>query len=323
MLSLVIPVYRNQDNLPRLFQALDGLAARLPDGLEVVFVIDGSPDQSLDIIRKHVQTWPVRSQVIELSRNFGSFAAIAAGLRHAEGPYLAVMAADLQEPPELVLSFHRLLASGEADVVLGYRSRRSDPLLSRALSSVFWSVYRRMVSSDMPAGGIDVFGCTSAVRDELVALNESNTNLIALLLWVGFRRRFVPYERQERQEGRSAWTLGRKVRYALDSIFNFTDLPVRALLWLGVIGTTLALVAGVTVFVGWWTERIPVLGYTPLMLVVTFFGGLTALGLGLVGQYLWLTLQNARRRPNYIVRSAQTRSGESTDQPRTSDRNVS
>lgn len=314
MLSLVIPVYRNQENLPRLFQAIDGLASRLPATLEVVFVVDGSPDRSLEIIRGHVETWPVRTQVIELSRNFGSFAAIAAGLRHADGSFIAVMAADLQEPPELVLDFHRILSSGEAEVVLGYRSRRADPLWSRALSAVFWSVYRRMVSSEMPAGGVDVFGCTSDVRDQLAGLNESNTNLIALLLWVGYKRSFVPYERQARQEGQSGWTMGRKIRYALDSIFNFTDLPVRALLWLGTIGTTLALIAGVTVFAGWLMGRIPVLGYTPLMLVMTFFGGLTALGLGIVGQYLWLTLQNARRRPNYIVRSIQRR---------TSDRNVS
>jgi hypothetical protein len=176
-----------------------------------------------------------------------------------------------------------------------------------------------MVSSDMPAGGVDVFGCTSTVRDELVALPESNTNLVALLFWVGFRRAFVPYERQARQEGQSGWTMGRKIRHALDSIFNFTDLPVRALLWLGAVGTTMASIAGVTVFVAWWLGHVPVLGYTPLMLVVTFFGGLTALGLGIVGQYLWLTLQNARRRPNYIVRSAKT----TGDQPRTSDRNVS
>src|SRR5262245_50565058 len=115
MLSLVVPVYRNEENLPRLFAAIDGLAARLPAPFEVVFVIDGSPDGSLEIIRRHVETWPVRTQVIELSRNFGSFSAIAAGLRHAAGSYMAVMAADLQEPPELVLDFYRVLASGEAD----------------------------------------------------------------------------------------------------------------------------------------------------------------------------------------------------------------
>ena len=137
-------------------------------------------------------------------------------------------------------------------------------------------------------------------------MKEVNTNLIALLFWLGFRRAFVPYDRRARVEGRSAWTFARKVRYALDSVFAFTDLPIRALLFLGAIGTTFAFVAGVTVFAGWWLGRIPVLGYTPLMLVITFFGGLTALGLGITGQYLWLTLQNARGRPNAIVKSAST-----------------
>jgi polyisoprenyl-phosphate glycosyltransferase len=319
MLSLVVPVYNNADNLPRLFQELQQLATRLPTDLEVVFVVDGSPDASLDILKRELPGWPLRSRLLELSRNFGSFPAIAAGLAAGGGDTFAVIAADLQEPPELVIEFHRLLAAGEADVVLGHRTGRADPWLSRVLSEVFWNLYRRFVVSDMPKGGIDVFGCTRSVRDHLVALRESNTNLIALLLWLGFRRRFVPYERRRRLEGRSAWTAGRKLRYALDSIFSFTDLPVRALLILGVVGTTFAIVAGATVLTGWALGRIPVLGYTPLMLVLTFFGGLTALGLGIVGQYLWLSLQNARRRPNFIVRSATSFS----PQDRASDRNSS
>lgn len=150
---------------------------------------------------------------------------------------------------------------------------------------------------------MDVFGCTKDVRDRLLELPEVNTNLIALLLWLGYRRQFVPYERRPRLEGRSAWTPGRKLRYAIDSVFNFTDLPIRALLLLGTVGTLFALGAGLLVLFMWTLGRIPVLGYTPLMLVITFFGGLTALGLGIVGQYLWLTLQNARRRPNFVVRS--------------------
>jgi hypothetical protein len=155
----------------------------------------------------------------------------------------------------------------------------------------------------MPAEGVDVFACTRQVRDELLDLRESNTNLIALLFWLGFRRAFVPYERRARLEGRSAWTFRRKVRYALDSIFNFTDLPIKALLFLGGAGTVLAVVASVTVFAMWTLGRIPVLGYTPLMLVIAFFGGLTALGLGIIGQYLWLSLQNSRRRPNFVVQA--------------------
>jgi glycosyltransferase involved in cell wall biosynthesis len=304
MLSLVIPVYRNEENLPRLFRELERLAHELPDVLEIVFVVDGSPDDSLRVLRDHLPRWSVPAQLVELSRNFGSFAAIAAGLQKARGTHMAVLAADLQEPPELVLEFHRVLQSGAADIVLGHRTGRGDPWLSQLMSESFWRLYRRFVVPGIPKGGIDVFGCTAAVRDQLLALKEVNTNLIALLFWLGFRRAFIPYERRPRLEGRSAWTFGRKLRYALDSIFSFTDLPIRALLILGVTGTVFAAAAGVTVFVGWALGRVPVLGYTPLMLVITFFGGLTALGLGIVGQYLWLSLQNVRNRPSFIVKSA-------------------
>ena len=306
MLSLVIPVYKNEANLPRLQRELEQFAARFGRDLEVVFVVDGSPDGSLRWLQQRLPAWPLRSQLVELSRNFGSFAAIAAGLRQARGDYMAVVTADLQEPLDLALEFHRRMAAGEADVVFGYRTGRADAAASSFVSDTFWRLYRRFVVRDMPKGGIDVFGCTRTVRDHLAGLQEVNTNLIALLLWLGFRRAFVGYERQPRLEGRSAWTLGRKIRYALDSVFAFTDLPIRALLLLGVLGTVFAVVAGVTVFIGWLTGHVPVLGYTPLMLVITFFGGLTALGLGITGQYLWLTLQNSRGRPNFIVRSAET-----------------
>jgi glycosyltransferase involved in cell wall biosynthesis len=323
MLSLVIPVYKNEENLPRLFRELEQFAGRLPDELEIVFVVDGSPDASLRLLREQLSTWSLRTQLIELSRNFGSFAAIAAGLRAARGDYLAVIAADLQEPPELVLEFHRLLRAGDADIVLGYRTGRADPFWSRWLSEIFWSLYRRFVVRDMPKGGIDVFGCTRAVRDQVLELKEINTNLIALLFWLGFRRAFIPYERRARLEGRSAWTIGRKFRYALDSIFNFTDLPIRALLMLGVIGTTFAVVAGATVLIGWSLGHIRVLGYTPLMLLIAFFGGLTALGLGIVGQYLWLSLQNARNRPIFIVKSTERFEREPSLQGRAERRNSS
>jgi len=303
MLSLVIPVYNNEANLPRLFEAINTLSASIDAPLEVVFVIDGATDQSSAHIGAETSRWTRPFQRVELSRNFGSFAAIAAGLQQARGTHMAVMAADLQEPPSLVLEFHRRLTSGQTDIVMGQRTERADGMMSGASSRLFWGLYRRYVIPGLPSGGVDIFGCTAAVRDHLVELPEHTTNLVALLFWVGFRRECVPYERQARQEGRSGWTLGRKVRYALDSIFNFTDLPIRALLWLGLLGTTLAAGAAVTVVIGYLMGRIPVLGYTPLMLVVAFFGGLTALGLGIVGQYLWLTLQNARRRPNYLVRT--------------------
>jgi len=305
MLSLVIPVYRNETSLPRLLQEVEALAAKLPGGLEVVFVVDGSPDDSLRILRERLPAWSVKSRLVELSRNFGAFAAIAAGLQEGTGDYFAVMAADLQEPPELVLSFQRLMAEGTADIVLGERQRRDDPWMTSVASRSFWKFFRRFVMPDMPVGGVDVFGCTRAVRDRLVAMREVNTSLVGLLLWLGYRRALVPYDRRAREEGKSGWTVQKKWRYALDSIFSFSDLPIRVLLVLGGIATVGAVIADVVILVCWLMGLIPVLGYTPLMLTITTFGGLTALGLGIVGQYLWLALQNTRNRPSYVVRSTE------------------
>jgi glycosyltransferase involved in cell wall biosynthesis len=305
MLSLVIPVYRNETSLPRLLQEVGALAAKLPGGLEVVFVVDGSPDDSLRILRERLPAWGVKSRLVELSRNFGAFAAIAAGLQEGTGDYFAVMAADLQEPPELVLSFQRLMEEGNADIVLGERQRRDDPWMTSVASRSFWKFFRRFVMPDMPVGGVDVFGCTRAVRDRLVAMREVNTSLVGLLLWLGYRRALVPYDRRAREEGKSGWTVQKKWRYALDSVFSFSDLPIRVLLVLGGIATVGAVIADVVIFVCWLMGLIPVLGYTPLMLTITTFGGLTALGLGIVGQYLWLALQNTRNRPSYVVRSVE------------------
>lgn len=303
MLSLVIPVYRNEMTLPRLFLELENLAARLPGQLEVVFVVDGSPDACCEILARRLADWSVPARLLELSRNFGSFSAITAGLAAGQGEYFAVLSADLQEPPELIADFHRELAAGGCDIAVGVREQRQDPWWTWVPSRAFWSLFRRYVIREIPRGGVDVFGCTRQVRDHLLALRETQTSLVALLFWLGFRRKLVPYARQVRREGQSAWTFSRKLRYAVNSIFSFTDIPVRILLVVGALGTVGAMLFSMLVFVAWYRGAIPVLGYTPLMLVIAFFGGLTTFGLGIVGQYVWLTLENARRRPNYVVRS--------------------
>ncbi len=305
MNSLVIPVYKNEANLERLLAELLKLADRITGEFEVVFVVDGSPDRCLEILRETLPLLPLRTQLLSLSRNFGSFAAIAAGLERARGNCMAVMAADLQEPPELVLQFFEVLGSGRTDIVFGVRGRRSDPWLSEIASNIFWFVYRKLVVKDMPPGGVDIFGCTREVRDRLLQLQGIGSNLIALLFWLGYRREYVVYQRRRRLEGKSAWTLGRKLRYGLDSIFNFTDLPIQLLLWAGAVALLLAVSASVVVIVAKLRGDIPVPGYTPIVLTSLFFGALTSLGFGIVGQYLWLGLQVSRRRPNYIVNSAE------------------
>jgi polyisoprenyl-phosphate glycosyltransferase len=301
MFSLVVPIYKSEGHIDRLLQEIVRLNEQLAGRLEAVFVVDGSPDRSHAVLQERLSSLPLRSQLLQLSRNFGAFQAVTAGLEAADGKYMAVVAADLQEPPALVLKFFALLEGDEADVVFGTRESRSDPLVSRLLAEAFWRVYRQFVLRDMPHGGIDVFGCNRRVRDELLRFRESNTNLIALLFWLGFRRAFVPYIRAARTSGKSSWSLRKRFRYFLDSVFNFTDLPIKLLLFTGMGGLLLALLWGLVVLVSKILGNIPVPGYTALVLSVLFFGGLTTFGLGVVGQYLWLTLQNTRNRPNYIV----------------------
>jgi len=301
MLSLVIPVYRNEPNLDRLLAELAILNGKLPVPLEVVFVIDSSPDRCREILEERLPGAPFAARLITLSRNFGSFSAVAAGMQAGVGEYFAVLAADLQEPPELVVQFCDVMMRGEADVVFGVRTRRADPWLSEFFSRLFWWIFRTFIIPDMPRGGVDVFGCTRQVRDQVLRCQEANTNLVALLFWVGFRRRYAMYERRARQEGKSAWTIRKKIRYSFDSIFNFTDLPVQLLLTAGSVGMAFAVLFAMVLITLKLAGRIPVPGYSAIVLTVMFFGGLTSLGLGILGQYLWLTLQNARRRPNFIV----------------------
>jgi polyisoprenyl-phosphate glycosyltransferase len=304
MFSLVIPVYRNEETLDCLLTELGRLQARLPQPLEVVFVVDGSPDSSAAILKSRLPACPWISQLTCLSRNFGAFNAVAAGMSHATGDFIAVMAADLQEPIELVEEFFRVLSSGEADVVLGHRLSRVDPWIPHLASNTFWWLYRRFVLPDLPPGGADVFGCSRAVRDAVVALPECNSNLIALLFWLGFRRKFVGYHRRPRRSGRSAWKLAKRLRYAVDSVFNFTDLPIRLLFLTGSLGLLFCVIFSCLVVAAKLRGAIPVPGYAPIVLTVALLGSLILVGLGVIGQYAWLCLQNARRRPNFVITSA-------------------
>ncbi|MGC4065914.1 MAG: glycosyltransferase family 2 protein [Polyangiaceae bacterium] len=301
MITLVIPVYKNSSNIGPLLIALTELHRKLEGELTVTFVVDGSPDDSFLRLQQGLPTVEFRSTVILLSRNFGSFAAIRAGLAATEAEQYAVMAADLQEPPELVMAFAERLTQNGAEVVIGRREGRDDPFVSRLMSTFFWCIYRRLVLPQIPPGGVDVFGCTRNVRDQILLLNEQNSSLVGLLLWVGFRREEVGYRRRAREHGKSAWTFRKKLRYLSDSIFNFTDLPIRLLTFVGLFGLLTTLTVAVIVLVARFLGAISVPGYTATVLLVMFFGTLNCLGLGLIGGYIWRTFENTKGRPNYII----------------------
>jgi glycosyltransferase involved in cell wall biosynthesis len=318
--SIVIPVYRNEDSLPDLTTALDTVASRIEDlyreQVEVIFVVDASPDRSFDRLAETLPRCTFSSKLLLHSRNFGSFPAIRSGLLAASGDFCGVMAADLQEPPELMIEFLAAVRNGDCDVVVGCRENRADPPVSRALAGVFWNLYRWFVIAEIPTRGVDVFGCTRAFRDHLLRLEESNSSLVGLIFWLGFRRRNVFYSRRPRLHGRSAWTLRKKLKYLFDSVYSFTDLPIRLLIGLGVLGLAVSLVLAVVVLIARLVGGIAVPGYAATALVVLFFGGLNTLGLGIVGTYAWRAFENTKRRPLALLQQVVTFSGLATTRTR-------
>lgn len=297
--SLVVPVYGNRETITPLVEAVEGIGECVEGGLEAIFVVDGSPDDSCDLLAKTLQASPLQARVVEHSRNFGSFAAIRTGMSLAHGEFIAVMAADLQEPPELVVEFLNRLRGGDVDVVAGKRASREDR--GDAFSKLYWLLYRRFVMSEIPAGGADVFACTADVRDIVCSLEHVHTSLIGQLFWVGFRRQLVPYDRR-RSPGKSGWTLRRKLRYLSDSVFVFTDLPVRMLWLVGLLGMTVGVILAVAVLVARVAGAVSVPGYTATILVIIFFGSFNMIGLGIIGSYVWRAYDTVKGRPGAIVR---------------------
>jgi polyisoprenyl-phosphate glycosyltransferase len=301
--SLIIPVYRNEAFLPDLLRAVEEIAQTVAGRMEVVFVVDGSPDRSEEWLLTHLSACAVPAQLVALSRNFGSFTAIRVGLTQAAGEFIAVMAADFQEPPELVAEFFRILGTGRHDVAVGTRASRDDPLADKMASGLFWRIYRAVVQKEMPAAGIDIFAVTRKARDALLQLEESHSSLVSQLLWIGFDRVEVPYARRARAHGKSGWTLRKKLRYLFDSVFSFTDIPISILMLIGFVGTFGFLLVGAVLLALRIAGVIEVQGYTAIMVAILFSASLILLGLGIVGNYVWRAYENTKHRPLGVIRA--------------------
>jgi dolichol-phosphate mannosyltransferase len=302
LVSIVTPVYHNATSLPDLLARFQQLAARNPDdAFEFVFVDDGSQDDSLAVLRRLAADEP-RMRVVKLSRNFGSNSAVLAGLDQARGDAVAAIAADLQDPPELI---HDMLACWRRGqkVVLAARSGRSDPGLTALLANAFYWLFRRFALKSMPKGGFDFFLIDRQVRDVLAAIQESNAYLMGLLLWLGFDPEVLYYHRQERPRkyGVSMWTFTKKVKYFIDSFCAFSYLPIRAASLLGLCLSFTGLLYALGVIAQYFFGDREVQGWASLMVVLLVVSGVQTLILGVLGEYLWRNLEETRRRPRFVV----------------------
>jgi dolichol-phosphate mannosyltransferase len=296
-LSIVVPVYHNEENLPDLIPALERATAGLD--VEFVFVDDGSGDASWAWLERWVAREP-RATAVKLSRNFGSFVACTAGLAHARGRAAVIISADLQDPPELIPRMLDEWRRGH-EVVLAVRNRREDPWHQRLTSRIYYSLMGRWALRDMPAGGFDFCLVDRKVIDIVTRIEERNTSLMGLVLWTGFRRSELAYVRRAREKGRSMWTLTKKLKYFADSLVAFSYTPIRLMQAAGALIALLGFGWAALIVVLHLRGDIAIAGWAALMFVVLMLGGIQLITLGVLGEYLWRTLDETKRRPLYLV----------------------
>jgi len=302
LVSIVVPVYHNEASLPPLLAELQQLALRnLADRFEFVFVNDGSKDNSLAVLEQLAAT-DERVRVVNLSRNFGSNAAIVAGLSVAKGDAVGAIAADLQDPPE---KFDEMLAlwRGGRKVVVAARSDREDPASTVFFATMFYWLFRRFAIPTMPENGFDFFLIDRRVCELITSIQENNLYLMGLILWLGFDPAVVEYQRRARpaKYGVSMWTMAKKIKYFIDAFVAFSHLPVRAASIFGVILSAIGIGYALLLIVLRFTRGIEVEGWTSLMVVLLVVSGAQLLMLGIFGEYLTRTLDETRRRPRYII----------------------
>lgn len=299
--SIVIPVYYNEPNLPETIPQLLGLVEQIPQcRLELVFVDDGSGDRSLEILRTFQGRYPDTIKVVKLTRNFGSMAAIQAGFTVASGDCVGMISADLQDPPELFLEMLDHWEKG-AKAVFAVRQDREEPFSQKLFSNTYYSLVRKYAIPGYPDGGFDFFLVDRQVVNEVNRIQEKNTNLMTLIYWLGFRPILLPYVRRARARGKSRWTLAKKFKLFVDTFVAFTFFPLRVLSVVGFLAALTSFGYGTFILIYWLLFGIDVKGWVPTMLIITFTTGLQMTMLGVLGEYLWRTLDEVRRRPPFVI----------------------
>lgn len=306
LVSVVIPALDEAGNVPGLVARVVALRALNPEvDFELVLVDDGSTDGTAALVHEHTPP-ELRVTTIELSRRFGSHQAITAGLRACAGDCAVVLGADGQEPPSLVAEFLAAWTSG-ADVVWGVRRSRTRSWRSELPSKAFSYLFTRYADlANYPPEGPSGMLIDRAVIDELNKLEESNRNVLALVAWLGYRQTRVSYDQLPREHGSSRWTRRRMIKLAVDSLIQFSSMPLRLCTFTGLgvafVGLLYAAALLVRGFFGVDTPS----GWPTLLVVVLLLGGIQLTVIGIMGEYLWRAVEEVRRRPLYVVREVRT-----------------
>ncbi len=299
--SIVVPVFQNESNLhdtvPKLLSLQDSLANY---ALELVFVDDGSPDRSLEILVKYAESYPEKIKIVKLTRNFGQTPAVQAGLRHASGSCVGIISADLQEPHELFVDMVKEWEAG-ARFVIGERQARQESRLHQTISGIYWNLVRRFAFPEFPRLGYDFCLLDRQVVDDINRINEKNSSIFVLVYWLGYRPVRLPIIRRLREKGSSQWHVWRKVSFTVDTLVGFTYLPARVITLMGFTTALLCVVYLVGALGQWFWLRTAPPGWMTVVGLMTLLGAMILFSLGIVSEYVLRILDEARKRPPYVI----------------------
>jgi polyisoprenyl-phosphate glycosyltransferase len=298
--SLIVPVYNEESSISSFLGTLGPILAKLESRFEILFVNDGSCDQTLEVLRKAKET-DQSIVILSLSRNFGKEAALTAGLDHAKGDVIIPIDVDLQDPPELITAFVARWRAG-ADVVYGVRSSRdSDGLLKRFSAVCFYKIFNLLSPTKVPFNAGDYRLMDRRVVNEIKALRERNRFMKGLMVWPGFRTEGVEFHRSERASGSTSWNYWKLWNFALDGITSFSTVPLRLWLYVGGSISLLSFLYAAFIILHYLIAGGDVPGYPSLIVAIMFFGGIQLFSIGLIGEYVGRILNETKGRPIYIV----------------------
>lgn len=301
-ITIITPCYYNEKNLPITFPVLLENEKAFPADteFEYIFIDDGSKDNTFGELKKIQARHPSKVKVLKLSKNFGANNASYAGICHATGDCCVVIAADLQDPPELLPQLFRHWQNGYK-LVLAQKTNREDTLLTKLFSGTYHSLMRKWVLPNSPKGGFDLWLFDKTLKEELIKMNEKNFHLPTLFVWMGFEYVSIPYTRRKREIGKSGWTFSKKMKTFIDSFVAFTYFPLRIISVAGISMGIVAIIYALIIVIDKFISGIAVEGWSSLMIVLLFVSSFIMISLGVMGEYLYRTLDASRNRPNFII----------------------
>ena len=302
-LSLVVPCYNESENVSAFQEAV--MQAFLDCGYEyeIVFVDDGSKDATLHELRKLFQKQLCPVKVVSFSRNFGKEAALYAGLKHANGEYISLIDADMQQDPKIVRDMVQILDDkSEFDVVAAYQDRRNEGKVLSFFKKGFYRLINSLSDVDLKANASDFRTFRKSVADSILSLGEYHRFSKGIFAWIGYNTCYIPYTASERTAGKSKWSFWKLVNYAIDGIIGYSTKPLRIATLLGGITAAASLLYLIAVVLEKLIAGIDVPGYATIIVLILFLGGMQLFCIGIIGEYVGRTFEQSKNRPIYIAK---------------------